>query len=119
MANGTTSNGSTLKIHNARFILTVDAGRRIIVDGSILVEDGRITQVGKARELESVPADRVIDASEMVITPGMINGHAHISYAHATRGIFPDTLGSDYLPNVFKLQGELDEEAEYCASLLA
>ena len=119
MANGTASNGGTLKIHNARFILTVDAGRRIIADGSILVEDGRITQVGKARELESVPAERVIDASEMVITPGMINGHAHISYAHATRGIFPDTLGADYLPNVFKLQGELDEEAEYCASLLA
>ena len=32
-------------------------------------------------------------------------------------GIFPDTLGPDYLPNVFRLQGELDEEAEYCASL--
>ena len=61
----------------------------------------------------------MIDASDMVITPGMLNGHAHISYAHATRGIFPDTLGPDYLPNVFRLQSELDEEAEYCASLLA
>ncbi len=109
----------TLKIDNARFILTVDAERRIIRDGTIVVRDGRIAEVGKARDLDSVPADRVINASEMVITPGMINGHAHISYAHATRGIFPDTLGPDYLPNVFRLQSELDEEAEYCASLLA
>ena len=109
----------TLKIDNARFILTVDTDRRIIRDGSILVRDGRIVEVGKATDLEYAPADRVIDASEMVITPGMLNGHAHISYAHATRGIFPDTLGPDYLPNVFRLQSELDEEAEYCASLLA
>ncbi len=109
----------TIKIDNARFILTVDENRRIITDGSILIRDGRIAEVGKASELESVQAERVIDANEMVITPGMINGHAHISYAHATRGIFPDTLGPDYLPNVFRLQAELDEEAEYCASLLA
>ena len=109
----------TLKIENARFILTVDAGRRIIRDGSILVRDGRIAEVGKAADMEDTPANRVIDASEMVVTPGMLNGHAHISYAHATRGIFPDTLGPDYLPNVFRLQGELDEEAEYWVSLLA
>ena len=114
-----TTSGETLKIHNARFILTVDTERRIVRDGSILVRDGRIAEVGKASDMDSTPADRVIDASDMVITPGMLNGHAHISYAHATRGIFPDTLGPDYLPNVFRLQGELDEEAEYCASLLA
>ncbi len=111
--------GNTLKIDNARFILTVDTDRRIVRDGSILVRDGRIAEVGKASDMEAVRADRVIDASDMVITPGMLNGHAHISYAHATRGIFPDTLGPDYLPNVFRLQSELDEEAEYCASLLA
>ena len=37
-------------------------------------------------------ADRVIDAREMVVTPGFCNNHMHISYAHATRGIFPDNL---------------------------
>jgi cytosine/adenosine deaminase-related metal-dependent hydrolase len=75
--------------------------------------------VGKATELESVKADRVIDGSEMVVTPGFCNGHMHISYAHATRGVFPDDLGASYLPNVFKLQGEMTEEEEYYTSLLA
>ncbi|MCZ6788658.1 MAG: amidohydrolase [Chloroflexi bacterium] len=109
---------STLKIEGALFIITVDPERRIIRDGSILVEGQRITRVGKASELASVPADRVIDAREMVITPGFTNGHMHISYAHATRGIFPDDLGPEYLPNVFKLQAIMTEEEEYYTSLL-
>jgi cytosine/adenosine deaminase-related metal-dependent hydrolase len=110
---------TTLKIHGARFIMTLDPERRIIQDGSIIVEGQRIIQVGKATELESVKADRVIDGSEMVVTPGFCNGHMHISYAHATRGVFPDDLGASYLPNVFKLQGEMTEEEEYYTSLLA
>ena len=109
---------STLKIEGARFIITVDPERRIIRDGSILIEGQRITRVGKASEMASVPADRVIDAREMVITPGFTNGHMHISYAHATRGIFPDDLGPEYLPNVFKLQAVMTEEEEYYTSLL-
>ena len=108
-----------LKIQGARYILTLDPERRIIQDGSIIVEGQRILQVGKAAELESVTADRVIDGSEMVVTPGFCNGHMHISYAHATRGVFPDNLGASYLPNVFKLQGEMTGEEEYYTSLLA
>jgi len=110
---------NTIKVHGARFILTVDTGRRIIKDGSIIIDGGRIVQVGKAAELEDYPVDRVIDAREMVVTPGFCNGHMHISYAHATRGIFPDNLGPEYLPNVFKLQGAMTEEEEYLTSLLA
>jgi 5-methylthioadenosine/S-adenosylhomocysteine deaminase len=109
----------TLKIHGARFILTLDSQRRIIQDGSILIEGPRIAQVGKASDLAEVAADRVIDAREMVVTPGFVNGHMHISYAHATRGIFPDDLGPAYLPDVFKLQGAMTEEEEYYTSLLA
>ena len=109
----------TLKIEGARFILTVDPQRRIIQNGSILIEGQNIVRVGKASELANVPAQRVIDAQEMVITPGFCNGHMHISYAHATRGIFPDNLDpGEYLANVFKLQAAMTEEEEYLTSLL-
>ncbi len=108
-----------LKIQNARFIVTLDDDRRIIRDGAVVVEGDRITRVGKTTELREIPADRLIDASEMVITPGFGNGHMHISYAHATRGIFPDDLGPAYLPNVFKLQSVMTKEEEYYTSLLA
>ena len=110
---------TTLKIQGARYIMTLDPERRIIQDGSIMLQGQRIIQVGKASDLEAVKADRVIDGNEMVVTPGFCNGHMHISYAHATRGVFPDDLGASYLPNVFKLQGEMTEEEEYYTALLA
>src|ERR671924_457753 len=111
--------GQTLKIEGARFLITMDASRRIIQDGSLLIEGQRLTRVGKATELAGVPAEQVIDAREMVVTPGFCNNHMHISYAHAVRGIFPDDLGpAVYLANVFKLQGAMAEEDEYYTSLL-
>ena len=110
---------ATVKVENARFIVTMDPSRRIISDGSLVVQGQNIIQVGKTEDLAGVQTDSVIDASDMVVTPGFVNGHMHISYAHATRGIFPDDLGSAYLPNVFKLQSIMTEEEEYHTSLLA
>ena len=109
----------TLKIENASYVITVDPMRRIVRDGSILVRGSRIARVGKARDLRDARADTVIDASHMVVTPGFCNGHMHISYAHATRGIFPDDLGPEYLPSVFALQAAMTPEEEYHTSLLA
>lgn len=108
----------SLKIEHALYVVTVDPQRRIIQDGSILVEGGRITRVGKAPELAGARAERVIDARHLVVTPGFVNGHMHISYAHPVRGIFPDDLGSP-LVHVFKLQAAMTEDEEYHASLLA
>ena len=111
--------GQTLKIEGARFLITLDASRRMIQDGSLLIEGQRITRLGKTADLAGVAADRVIDAREMVVTPGFCNNHMHISYAHAVRGIFPDDLNPGvYLANVFQLQGAMNEEDEYYTSLL-
>lgn len=111
---------ATLKIERARFVLTLDPARRILRDATILVEDGHIARVSSATELAGVPADRVLDAREMVVAPGLVNGHLHVSYAHAVRGIFPDSLDPlVYLGHVFRLQGAMTEEEEYHTTLLA
>jgi cytosine/adenosine deaminase-related metal-dependent hydrolase len=107
----------TLKIDHARYVVTLDGARRIIRDGAILVERGRVSRVGKAAELADVRADRTIDARPLLVTPGLVNGHLHVSYAHAVRGIFPDDLGSP-LAHVFKLQMAMTEEEEYHTTLL-
>jgi len=60
----------SLKIDNARYVITVDRERRIIQDGSILVEDGKVSRVGKAAALANAGADRVIDARTAVIGTG-------------------------------------------------
>src|SRR6476661_4119352 len=108
----------TLKLDGARFVVTVDRERRVLRDASILVEDGCIARIGKADELRDVGADRTIDASGAVIVPAFVNGHMHISYAHAVRGLFPDDfVGRERLQQVFRLQSAMTEEEEYWTSL--
>ena len=109
----------SIKITKAKFVVTMDSERRIIKDGAVLIENDRIVKVGKTDDSIDWDADQAIDASEMVITPGFVNGHLHASYAHATRGIFPDGLGSEYLPTVFSLQNAMTPLEEYWTSLLA
>ena len=108
----------SLKVDHARYVVTLDPERRIVQDGAILVERGRIARVGKAADLADARADRVIDARHLVVTPGFVNGHMHVSYAHPVRGIFPDDQGSP-LKHVFDLQAAMTEEEEYHATLLA
>src|SRR5205823_14868618 len=104
----------SLKIENARYVVTVGTQRRIIQDGSILIEGGRISDVGKAADLAGARADRLIDARHRVVTPGFFNGHMHISYAHAVRGIFPDDLGSP-LAHRSNLQAAMSVVGQYYA----
>lgn len=110
---------STIKIENAEYVVTVDADRRIIRGGNVIIEGSTIACVGKADELSDVPVEQVIDGRHMVVTPGFTNGHLHVSYAHATRGIFPDDLPThEYLRTVFRLQQAMTEEEEHLTSLL-
>lgn len=109
--------GASVKIDRAQYVITVDHRRRIIRNGSIVVRGGRITGVGTAEELRHVRADRVIDARGMVVTPGFVNGHMHISYAHSVRGVFPDDV-PDRLRHVFLMQSAMTEEEEYLTTLL-
>lgn len=113
------SNRGSLKIERARFVVTVDAGRRVIEDASVVIDGNRISHVGKADELRDVVAARTIDATGGVLTPAFVNGHMHISYAHAVRGLFPDDfVGRERLLEVFRLQSAMTEEEEYWTSLL-
>jgi 5-methylthioadenosine/S-adenosylhomocysteine deaminase len=108
---------ATLKIENARYLVTLDPQRRIVADGSVLIDGQRITRVGKAAELADAAADRVVDGRRFLVVPGFFNGHMHISYAHAVRGIFPDDV-ENRLRHVFDLQWAMTEEEEYQTTLL-
>ena len=68
---------STLLIHNARLVATMDAQRRELAGGSVYIRDHVIELVGPAAELPAT-ADLVIDARDMVILPGLVNTHHHL-----------------------------------------
>lgn len=110
----------SLKFEGAAFAITLDAQRRMVQDATVVCDGARITHVGKAAELREVQADQTIDARGGVLVPAFVNGHMHISYAHAVRGLFPDDLvGRERLREVFRLQSAMTEEEEYWTSLLA
>jgi 5-methylthioadenosine/S-adenosylhomocysteine deaminase len=64
-------------------VITMDPERRVILDGEVAVDDGKIIQVGKELGL---PARKVIDARNCVVLPGLINGHTHV-YQSLIEGI--------------------------------
>lgn len=55
-------------------LVVTEAGE---VYADILVKDGKISAIGE--DLKNEEAAKVIDAEGMVITPGMIDTHAHFS----------------------------------------
>ena len=72
-------------------LITVDAERRILLDGAIAIRDGQIEEVGRTTDLAARHrARRTIDARGGVVTPGVIDAHTHVSQ-HLGRGSIPDS----------------------------
>ena len=81
----------SLLIQHARLIATMDDANTQIRDGSIYIEDNVIRQIGQTGEGDAGDAlahdaDVTIDASDMVILPGLINTHHHF-YQTLTRNL--------------------------------
>jgi cytosine/adenosine deaminase-related metal-dependent hydrolase len=76
---------TTLLIKNATLLATMDAQRREIAAGGLFARDGVIEQVGASDSLPQ-DADRVLDLSGHVVTPGLINTHHHF-FQNLTRAI--------------------------------
>ncbi len=74
---------STLLVRNATLLVTMDAQRREIADGAVFVRDGVIEAVGLTAELPAT-ADVVVDATDQVVIPGLVNTHHHM-YQTLTR----------------------------------
>lgn len=72
----------TLLMKNVKYLVTCDDNDRFMTDINMLVTDGVITYIGT----EEKTADKIIDASRMVVYPGLINSHHH--YIKPSQEIF-------------------------------
>jgi len=101
-------------------VVTVDPQRRIIEDGAVAVEGDKIVAVGKTEKVkkEYSSAERVIDASRMVIMPGLIDCHVHLAQA-LIRGCADDVSLVEWLrERVWPLQGHYTKEDGKISALL-
>jgi 5-methylthioadenosine/S-adenosylhomocysteine deaminase len=74
-------------------VVTMNGTRDVLVGGSVAVSDGVIVAVGSTTDLRaSYPAATVIDATDCVVTPGMINAHQHLTGDPLVRSCIPDLL---------------------------
>jgi len=92
----------------------MDDKRREIRDGWVAITDGFVTAIG-----EGVPprANQLIDATDCLVTPGLVNTHHHL-YQNLTRA-FPPMTGAPlfgWLQTLYPLWRALDEESAHVSA---
>ena len=74
-------------------IVTMDGDLGDLPRGDILVEGDRIAAIAPSID---APDARVIDAADMIVLPGLINGHLH-TWQTGLRGLASDWTVSEYM----------------------
>ncbi len=84
---------------SARWVLTMDPGRRVIENGAVAVRGDRIVAVGPRSELEARfrPRSRLHRAASLLL-PGLVNAHTHAPMS-LLRGLADDLRLREWLEN--------------------
>lgn len=119
---------TTRLVKNAEKLVTMDATRREIKNGALLVEDNRIEWVGPTPDFEAwamanrpdlvqTDCDQVIDAKGCVVLPGLVNCHHHL-YQTLTRtiGTGSGKILFDWLKFLYPIWAELTPEGVYTSA---
>lgn len=72
------------------YIITMDGENRIFEKGDVYIHDNKIIYVGPRGGI-NFTADKVIDASQKIVLPGLINSHTH-----TTISVAKGTLDKDF-----------------------
>jgi len=71
-------------------LLTMDPENRVIADGALLIDDGRIAAIGPMAQIHTahptIPVKRI---ARSVLMPGLINAHAHSGLLRGTAEHLP------------------------------
>jgi enamidase len=66
-----------LVVRNIGLLLSGDLARPILDADTIVAVDGRITAIGKAKEVDAGGAATIVDARGTTLAPGLIDSHVH------------------------------------------
>lgn len=89
----------------------------VIEKTDVKIKDGKIVKIGNNLELED--GEKVIDAKEKVVMPGLINTHTHIAMS-IFRGTFEGCSLYTWLnEKIWPIEAKLTREDVYNASMLS
>ena len=108
----------TLLAKHIHTLATMDDSRREIRDAAIFVRDNVIEAVGPLAEMPAQTADTVLDLTDHVVLPGLINTHHHM-YQSLTRAIAQNNELFDWLRTLYPIWSRLTGEAVYVSARLA
>lgn len=98
-------------------IVTMDDRMSLWVDAFLGVTDGKISYIGKKAPEEK--PEKIIDATGMVLMPGLINCHTHLPMS-LLRGYADDQNLQDWLfDSILPREKHLDKRAVKAAALLS
>ncbi len=87
-------------IWSARYVVTMDAQRRVIENGAVAVSGDHIVDVGSRTEIDrAYRAASRLDRPNAILTPGLINTHTHAAMS-LFRGVADDMKLQDWLEKV-------------------
>ena len=84
-------------IWSARWVVTMDAQRRVIENGAVAVTGDHIVEVGPRAEIDRrYAAQQRLDRPDAILAPGLINTHTHAAMS-LFRGVADDMNLQDWL----------------------
>jgi len=106
-------------IKNVKEIITMNKNRDRLKNADLLIEDGKISRMGREIEVEG-EVDRTINGRGYFLFPGLVNLHHHF-YQALTRNL-PEAQESelfDWLKYLYPIWSRLNPNAVYYSTLLA
>ena len=102
-------------IKNAKAIITMNDNNDVLFNQNLLINGNKIEYIGE----NIMEADKVIDAEDMYVYPGLINTHHHL-YQTFTRNL-PEVQNMELFPwlkYLYEIWKHLDDEVIYLSSLV-
>src|SRR5262245_41296086 len=97
------------------WLVTLDDAIGDFHGAELLIEDDRIAAAGKSLDATT---DAVIDASDKIVMPGLVNAHMH-TWETALRGIAAEWLSANYMKHIHgNLATHYQPEDNYLANLI-
>jgi 5-methylthioadenosine/S-adenosylhomocysteine deaminase len=108
-----------LLIANADWLISMDPRRQVFRDGAVAIRGDRIVAVGKHADIAvRFEPERVIDARQRVVLPGLVDAHIHTAF-HLSRGLADEVSSQKFLfERMYPYEGLLDEDESYWSAAL-